>query len=149
MAYTEFYCHKLASDLNAGSTTDNAALHTYAAGTFVRATGVFTLAGSTPTADGVAVGDWASIYTTAGATVAVFVARVTAREDVGGTITVSLTAKSGVVASVSEGAGAVTCKVGGAWLTPSFSIPFSPPFAIRLIQSTRRQDRRCRKTCKR
>lgn len=128
MAFTEFYCQSGGDNLNAGSTTGNAAAQTYAGGTFVRATGVFTVASGDPSADGVAVGDFASIYTTAGATVATFVGRVTARDAT--TITVSLTAKSGATSTVSETAGAATCKVGGAWKGPNGTTKFPFEFAL-------------------
>jgi hypothetical protein len=130
MAFTEFYCQSTGSNLNAGSTTDAAAVHSYAGGTFVRSTGVFTCASGNPLTDGVAVGNWASIYTTAGATVATYVALVTGRDAT--TITVSLTAKSGVTTSVSESAGEATCKVGGAWLGPNAAVGF--PFNF--VQNT-------------
>ncbi len=78
MAFTEFYVQTTGSNLNAGSTADNAAPFTYAAGTFVQSTRVFTVASGNPQSDGVTVGMFASIYTTAGATVATFVGRVSA-----------------------------------------------------------------------
>ena len=114
MAWTDFYMQTTGNDLNAGSTNADAAAFTYAAGTFVRATGVFTTAGENPLTDGVLVGDWVSIYTTAGATGATFVAQVDARDAT--TITVDITThKLGLTTAVSESAGAATCKVGGAW----------------------------------
>jgi hypothetical protein len=127
MAFTEFYVQTSGSNLNAGSTADDAAPYSYAGGTFVRATGVFTPASGNPQTDGVAVGMFASIFTTAGATVAKFVARVTARDAT--TITVSTTAKSGAATDVSEGAGEATCKVGGAWAGPSGAVLFPLTFA--------------------
>lgn len=125
-AYTEFYCDPSGDNLNAGSTTSTSAAYTYAGGTFVRSTGVFTVASGNPASDGVAVGDFASIYTTSGATVATFVARVTARDAT--TITVSLTAIAGAASSVSESAAASTCKVGGAWAGPNGAVSF--PFGF-------------------
>src|SRR5690606_30077270 len=116
MAFTEFYIQSTGSDLNAGSTTADAASLTYAGGTFVRATGVFTVASGDPVADGVVVGDWVSIYTTAGATTTKYVAQVTARDAT--TITTSTTAKYGANTNVSESAGATTLKVGGAHASP-------------------------------
>jgi hypothetical protein len=113
MAFTHFYVQSGGSNLNAGSTTDNAALFTYAAGTFVRATGVYTVASGNPLTDGVTVGTYASVYTTAGG-IATFVAQITARDAT--TITVDVaTLKWGVATSVSETALAATLKVGGAW----------------------------------
>ena len=128
MAFTEFYCQSGGDNLNAGSTTSNTAAQTYAGGTFVRATGVFTVASGDPSADGVTVGDFASVYTTAGATVATFVGRVTARSTT--TITVSTTAISGATSTVSETAAASTCKVGGAWKGPNGTTKFPFEFAL-------------------
>lgn len=126
MAYTEFYVQPTGSNLNAGSTADNAAPYTYAAGTFVRSTGVFTVASGNPLTDGVTAEMFASIYTTAGATVATCVGLITARDAT--TITISLTALAGATSAVSEGAGEATCKVGGAWAGPSGTVGF--PFGF-------------------
>lgn len=126
MAFTEFYCQTTASNLNAGSTTADAAAFTYAGGTFVRSTGVFTVASGDPASDGVTVGMFASIYTTSGATVATFIGRITSRDST--TITVSLSAIAGATSSVSESAGATTCKVGGAWKGPNAGVAF--PFGF-------------------
>lgn len=126
--YTEFYCYPASADdsnLNSGSSTN--AAKTYAGGTFVRSTGVFTVASGDPASDGVAVGEFASIYTTAGATVATFIGRVTARDAT--TITVSTTAISGATANVSETANAATCKVGGPWTGPAGTTQFPFNFA--------------------
>lgn len=128
VAFTETYVQTTGSNLNAGSTTSNTAAFTYAGGSWVAATGVFTVASGNPLIDGVAVGDWASIYVTAGATVATFIARITARDAT--TVTVSLTAKSGTAPV--DGTGTLTMKVGGAWKGPNGSEVF--PFGF--IQST-------------
>jgi len=120
--FTPFYIDQQtgASNLNAGSTSANAggssaSAFNYAGGTFVRATGVFTVAaGANPLTDGVTVGTYASVYTTAGAVAATFVAQITARDAT--TITVDVTTlKWGVATSVSEAAAATTLKVSGAW----------------------------------
>lgn len=121
-AFTEFYVQTTGDNLNAGSTTADAATFTYAGGTFVRATGVYTVASGDPASDGVAVGNWASVYTTAGATIATFIGRVTARDAT--TITVSITVMGGATASVSESANAATLKVGGAWKGPNAAVGF-------------------------
>jgi hypothetical protein len=122
MAFTELYVQPGGSNLNAGSTTGNAAAFTYAGGTFVRATGVYTPASGNPLADGVTVGMLVSTYTTAGATQAGLVAPVT---NVTATnFTVSTTALSGATANVSETAAAATAKVGGAWAGPSGAVAF-------------------------
>ena len=98
MAYTEFCCRSGGSNLNAGTRLGDStepgtsASLTYANGTWVASTGVFSIAIGNPVTDGVAVGDFASVYAN-GSTVTGFVGRVTARDTT--TITVSLTAKSG------------------------------------------------------
>jgi len=122
MAFTQFYTQTTGSNLNSGSTNTDAATFTYTGGSWVAATGVFTVASGNPLSDGVTVGDFASIYVTAGATVATFIARITARDAT--TVTVSLTAKSGTAPA--DGTGTLTMKVGGAWagMSGSTSFPF-------------------------
>lgn len=125
MAYTEFYCRTAdGSNLNAGSTNVAAAAFTYASGSWVASTGVFTVASGDPASDGVAVGDFASVYAD-GATVGVFVGRVTARDAT--TITVSLTAKSGTAPT--DGTNTRTLKIGGAWKGPNAAEAFPFVFA--------------------
>ena len=120
MAFTEFCCKSGGSNLNAGTRTGsstepgNTADFTYASGSWVSATGVFTVASGNPSTDGVAVGDFASVYAD-GATVTGFVGRVTAVTS--STITVSLTAKSGTAPS--DGSGNRTLRIGGAWQGPN------------------------------
>lgn len=127
-AFTEFYCEPTAgSNLNAGS-TEGAAELTSANGNWDSATGVFICLG-TPDLSAVAVGEWASVYTD-GASVGVFVGRITAVVDATDTITVSLTAKSGTPPSTS--ATARTIKVGGAWKGPNAAEDF--PFDF--VQAT-------------
>ncbi len=130
-SYTEFYTQTTGDNLNAGApastdtgAVDDAAAWTYAGGTFVRATGVFTVASGNPSSDGVAVGDWVSIYTTAGASVANCVARVTARNTTTITISATPALAVGAVANVSETAAAATAKVGGAWKGPNAASGF-------------------------
>lgn len=117
--FTEFYCQTTGDNLNAGSTTSDSAAFTYASGDWVQSTGVFTPASGNPQSDGVAVGDWASVYPD-GSTVAVFVGRVTARDTT--TITVSLLAKSGTAPA--DGTGNRTLKIGGAWDGPDGAVVF-------------------------
>lgn len=129
MAFTELYVQPTGSNLNAGSTNSNTALATYTskvvANGWNQATGVFTVSTGDPVADGVAVGDFASVYVTAGATVATFVGRITARDTT--TITVSLTAVSGTPPAT-DALGATTMKVGGAWAGPATTVAF--PFGF-------------------
>lgn len=120
MAFTNFCCRSGGSNLNAGTRTGDttepgtSADLTYASGSWVAGTGVFTVASGDPVADGVAVGDFASVYADASSETG-FVGRVTARTTT--TITVSLTAKSGTAPT--DGTGNRTLKIGGAWAGPS------------------------------
>ena len=125
--YTEFYVVTTGSNLNSGSTTGNTATYTGVGDS--DGTSVFTPSdGSTP-ASSVNVGDFASVYVTAGATVATFIGRVTnVAAGVNGAITVSTTAKSGTFPAASAGAHTITCKVGGAWAGPSGATSF--PFGF-------------------
>ena len=129
MAFTEFCCRSGGSNLNAGTRTGNStepgtsASFTYASGNWVASTGVFTAASGNPSTDGVAVGDFASVYVD-GSTVTGFVGRVTAVTST--TITVSLTAKSGTAPT--DGTGNRTLKIGGAWAGPSGTTAF--PFGF-------------------
>ena len=118
--FTNFCCRSGGSNLNAGTRIGDTTVPgtsanlTYASGTWVNATGVFTVASGNPLTDGVAVADMASVYPDA-ATVTPFVGRVTARDAT--TITVSLTAKMGTAPV--DGTSNTTLKIGGAWLGPN------------------------------
>jgi hypothetical protein len=122
MAFTEFYCDpSVGSNLNSGSTTASAATYTSAGGNWDSTNNIFTPTdGSNPSLN-VSVGDFASIYVTAGATQTGYVARVTAVQNAtNGTITVS--AATNVAGSKpSTGTGTLTLKVGGAWKGPNGS----------------------------
>lgn len=130
MAFTEFCCRSGGSNLNAGTRTGDstepgtAADLTYASGSWVQSTGVFTVASGDPATDGVAVGDFASVYPDA-ETVTPFVGRVTARDAT--TITVSLTAKAGTAPV--DGTNDTTLKIGGAWAGPNGASGFPFNFA--------------------
>ncbi len=105
-----------ASDLNAGSTTA-APTHTYGGGTFVRATNTYTVASGNPSTDGfVSAGDYVSVYTTTGRTVATFVMIVDST-----TATTIIGSATGVVygvnTTVSETANASSLTIGGSWAT--------------------------------
>jgi len=136
MAYTEFCCRSGGSNLNAGTRTGNStepgtgASLTYASGTWVSATGVFTVASGDPVADGVAVGDFASVYAN-GASVTTLVGRVTARTST--TITVSTTVKTG---TTTDGTSNRTLRIGGAWLGPNGSSGFPMNFLTSACQNT-------------
>ena len=129
-AFTEFYCQSGGSNLNAGSTTSNSAAFTYASGSWVASTGVFAVASGNPSSDGVAVGDFASVFPD-GATVAVFIGRVTARSTT--TITVSLSAKSGTAPT--DGTSNRTLKIGGAWKGPNGADGFPFNFAMEVMSN--------------
>lgn len=132
MPFTEFCCRSGGSNLNAGTRTGSStepgttADLTYASGSWVASTGVFTVASGNPSSDGVAVGDFASVYAN-GSTVTGFVGRVTARDTT--TITVSLTAKAGTAPT--DGTGNRTLKIGGAWQGPNGASGF--PFSLTTI----------------
>jgi hypothetical protein len=96
----------------------------------VAATGVFTVAAGDPVADGVAVGDFASVYAD-GASETGFVGAVTARTST--TITVSLSQRMG--AAPVDGASNRTLKIGGAWAGPNGANTF--PFnLVRMSQAS-------------
>ena len=122
MSFTEFCCRSGGSNLNAGTRTGNstepgtAADLTYASGTWVNATAVFTVASGNPQSDGVAVGDFAALDT--GGATAAYIARVTARSTT--TITLSTTAKSGT----NPADGTYTLRIGGAWKGPNSAEAF-------------------------
>lgn len=127
--FQEFYCQTTASNLNAGSTTADAALVTYTNSAVLgwsATTGVFEVASGDPVADGVTVGMWASIYVTAGATVATFVAKIVAVSTTA--VSVALIGQHGT-APTSDTTGARTMKVGGAWDGPSGTVGFPFGFA--------------------
>lgn len=127
-AWTDFYIDPSGSNLNAGSTTATTAVYTSTGGDS-DGTSIFTPAdGSTP-ASSVSVGDFGSVYVTAGATVATFIGRVTAvAAGVNGAITFSTTAKSGTFPAASAGAHTITCQIGGAWKGPNAAVGF--PFGF-------------------
>lgn len=136
MAFTEFCCRSGGSNLNAGTRTGNStepgtsANFTYASGTWVSATGVFTPASGNPSTDGVAVGDFASVYAD-GASVTTLVGRVTAVSST--TITVSTTAKTG---TTTDGTSNRTLRIGGAWQGPNGSSGFPMNFVTNVLANS-------------
>jgi hypothetical protein len=78
------------------------------------------VASGDPIADGLAVGDMVSVYTTSGATVATCIIRITSRT----TNSFQGVVVSGSAASVSASAGAATARVGGALAGPTGSSQF-------------------------
>jgi hypothetical protein len=121
MAFTEFYCDAATgANINAG---DNKTVVTSTNGDWGNAAANrFTAASGTPFS-GVSVGDFASVYVD-GATTAVYIARVTAVNSGGASLTLSSSAKSGTAPSNS--ATGRSCTVGGKWLGPNGteSFPF-------------------------
>ena len=141
MAFSEFCARSGGSNLNSGTRTGSstvpgvAADLTYALGNWVAATGVFTVIAADPVADGVAVGDFASVYAD-GSTVTGFVGRVTARTIT--TITVSLSAKSGTAPT--DGTGTRTLKIGGAWKGPNGAEAFPFGFVTAALTNSAADD---------
>lgn len=129
MSYTNFACRSGGSNLNAGTRTGDttepgtAADLTYASGNWVASTRVFTVASGNPQSDGVAVGDYVSVYAD-GSTVTGYVGRVSART------TTTITIASGIVfgSAPTDGTGNRTLKVGGAWQGPNANDIF--PFNV-------------------
>lgn len=128
--FQEFYVQTTGSNLNAGSTTADAALATYTSDLvsgWNQTTGVFTVAGgANPVADGVTVGMWASVYVTAGATVATFVGKITVVTTAA--VSVALVGQHGTPPAT-DILGGTTMKVGGAWDGPSGTVSFPFGFA--------------------
>lgn len=118
MAWTEFYMQTTGSDLNAGSTSDDAASVTTTNGGWDTATRVFTAASGTPFS-GVAAGEWVSIYLDA-ATATPFIAQVESVGGGGASITVSATARIGT--QPTTGASGRSCRIGGAWASFGASV---------------------------
>ena len=127
MAFTEFYCQTTGSNLNAGSSTADAALFTFTNGNWDATTGIFIAIGADLSA--ITVGMFASVYID-GASVGVFVGVITEVDDALDTITVSLSAKSGTAPTTSATGRSI--KVGGAWKGPNAAEAF--PFNF--VQNT-------------
>lgn len=127
--FRNFCCRSGGSNLNAGSRNGSSTTEpgtsadlTYASGSWVAGTGVFTVASGDPVADGVAVDDHASVYAD-GSTETGFIGRVTGRTTT--TITVSLSNRMG--SPPTDGTGNRTLKIGGAWqgVTTTSTFPFN------------------------
>lgn len=117
--FSEFYVQTTGDNLNAGSTTDDAAIFTGTTGFWTNSTGWWKATGAVDLSL-VSVGMWASVYTNDCVTNAVFVGRITGVSDADNTVTVSLTAKSGT-APPADVVGTTAIKVGGAWKGPNIS----------------------------
>lgn len=127
--YTNFCCRTGGSNLNSGtrngSTTEPGVApdFTYASGSWVQSTRTFSVASGNPSTDGVAVGDFVSVYAD-GSTVTGYVARVTAVTST--TIVTSATVLAGTVPT--DGTSNRTLRVGGAWLGPTGATPWLDTF---------------------
>ncbi len=123
MAYTEFYAQSGGSNLNAGST--NGAVTATQTGDWVNATKIFTPNdGTNPVSLGIAVGMFASVYVTAGATVATYIARISAVTNATNGATTCDLVPMGTNPANSSGGHTITMKVGGAWLGPNAATGF-------------------------
>lgn len=130
MAYSEFCCRSGGSNLNAGTRTGNSSIpgtdadFTYPSMTWAQASRTFTrLDGGSFVTDGIAVGDFVSIYPDA-VTIGVYIARVSTVAAT--TLVTDATAKAGYAPV--DGSANTTCKVGGAWKGPNGSSGF--PFTL-------------------
>jgi hypothetical protein len=113
VSYAEFYCNpSTGAQINAG---DNKTVVTSTNGGWSTVTNVFTAAAGTPFS-AVTAGDFASVYND-GATVTVYVARVTSVDGGGATLTLSTTSIAGT-APTTSGTGR-SCTTGGAWKGPN------------------------------
>lgn len=135
-SFTEFYCvpsGDATNNLNSGTDTNLSARVVFGSGTFVRSTGVFTPDSGNPASSNIVVNtDFASIYTTSGASTSTFIALVTGTNAT--TVTVSLSAIGGSTNNVSETASASTLKIGGSWRGPSNTVTF--PFGFTAFTMT-------------
>ena len=119
---TEFCCRSGGSNLNAGTLRGDStepgtsASFTYASGDWDAGTGVFTPASGDPSSDGVAVGDYVSVYAD-GSTVTGFIGQVSAVSST--TITVDLADHYAGTAPSTSTSNDRTLKVGGAWQGPN------------------------------
>lgn len=122
MAFTNFCCRSGGSNLNAGTRTGDTTEPgtspdiSYTGGSWTQSTRVFAPNGANPVSDGVAVGDYASVFND-GASVGVFIGRVTARDST--TITISGTASSGTAPT--DGVNNRSLRIGGAFAGPNGS----------------------------
>lgn len=127
---TEFCCRSGGSNLNAGTLRGDStepgtsASFTYSSGDWDASTGIFTALSGNPSSDGVAVGDYVSVYAD-GSTVTGFVGQVSAVST--STITVDLTDHFAGTAPTTD-TGNRTLRVGGAWQGPNGAEAFPLDF---------------------
>lgn len=121
-AYTEFYVQTTGNNLNSGHTPEDTPTFIAVNGYWTNSTGTFFKPGLNPEST-VSNGAWASVYFD-DTTTNVFVGLVTARSDANDTITVSLTAKSGIPPALNEYA-TNSIRIGGAWMGPNTNISYT------------------------
>lgn len=124
-SFTEFYVQTTGSNLNSGSTTNDAALFTAASCFWTNSTCTIAKAALNPDANVVPNVSFAAVYPDSVTTNALYVALVTATNAT--TITLSTTVKAGT-AMADDTTGATTIKVGGAWAGPMLGATF--PFGF-------------------
>jgi hypothetical protein len=122
-AFTEFYVQTTGSNLNSGSTTNDAALFTYS-GDWTNSTGAFYPSSGNPLTDGVKAGMYASVYTS-GASTAAWVGYIT--NVLADSVWFAASNRSG--AFPSDIAGVAHLNVGGAWGGPNTNSGFPFGFA--------------------
>lgn len=126
----EFCCRASASNLNAGTrfgTTTEPGISadiTYASGTWVQSTRVFTPASGNPISAGVLVGDRVSIYPDGTTPDGVYFAEVSARDST----TITMNASKSFGTAPTNGTNNRTLKLGGAWRGPTGASGF--PFNL-------------------
>lgn len=133
MAFTEFYCNaSTGSNINAGDLTANGVVTSTNGDWDNAAANRFTAASGTPFS-GVSVGEFASVYLD-GATVAVYIGRVTAVNGGGASLDISATVKSGT--KPTAGATGRSCTTGGAWKGPNGTSGFPFNFIDNALVNT-------------
>lgn len=133
MAITELYIQTTGNDMNAGSTTADAASVTSTNGSWDITADTFIATGGTPFSGVTAGVDWVSIYNDGVTTGAVYVALVDSLYLSGLGVVLSTTQKYGT--KPAAGATGKSAKVGGAWASLAVLTSLFP--SVALAQSTR------------
>lgn len=137
MPFTEFCCRSGGSNLNAGTLNGDSIepstspSFSYASGSWVQSTRVFTVASGNPSTDGVAVGNFASVYVD-GSAVTAFIGYVSAVSST--TITIHATRSSGTAPT--DGTGNRTLRIGGAFQGPNGSSGFPMNFVTNTLTNS-------------
>ena len=131
MAFTEFYCTSLGSNLNGGGLSNGAdpganARYTCTNGNWSTSLNNFRVQDGTNPFGNITIGDYASIYND-GSTVGVYITKITAVDNkVNGNISISSTNAYGTAPTTSTTNRSM--KVGGEWLGPNGASTF--PFGL-------------------